>query len=55
MAEATEAVASTITELEEEAVAGEEVPEQGENDIDEAIDEDDNVMSPDTQKKEENQ
>jgi len=27
VAEATEAVASTITELEEEAVAGEDVPE----------------------------
>lgn len=49
-AEATEAAASTITELEEEAVGGGEVPEQGENDIDEAT-EDDNVMSPDTQEK----
>ena len=55
MAEATEAAASTITELEEEAVGGEEMPEQGENDIAEAIEEDDNVMSPDTQKKEEEQ
>ena len=49
-AEATEAVASTITEIEEEAIAGEEIPEQGENEIEEAT-EDDNVISPEKEEK----